>query len=159
CDNDNTRIDAWIDSVVDLDEARAYALEMLGFGDLLMDHIVWRSGMDANLWGHILETVTLDKNEFSHGYPRSFAARAEREAGGKLSAKAYRDDNVNRSTTNYFTKHDVCASANGVTAILVTTRPDLIEEKPRVAILGMGEGHTKVAIEQRSAPLSDQPAV
>ena len=157
---DRDAIRAWIRGVVDPSESAVYGLSMLEMGDLVMDHIAFCSGMPPDLWRQVLETVTLDKYERAGRYPWSMQPAKEARQGSVVDLLAYRDPTRNPWVTPHFRRDDVCASANGATALVLTSREALTDTRgPRVRVAGMGEGHTTVAFSGRPGPVSRFAAI
>lgn len=152
-------IQAWIRGIVDGEECHRYGISMLQVGDLLMDHLAWRSGLPESLWRDILETVTLDKYALSHGHLRAFVPARERVKGA-LTAQQYRDPQRNPPISHWYHREDVCPNANGATALLLTTRRDLLPAHGvHLALLGLGQSHTKISLRERPLPLAAPVAV
>jgi hypothetical protein len=156
---DRSAISQWIRGVLDPREADPYELSMLAVGDLLMDHAVWASGLGGERWREIIETVTLDKYRAAARYPHTMQAAAEARRG-EVDLARYRDERHDPWVSPHFRRDDVCASANGATALLLTTRRDLLDPgAPQVRILGMGEGHTSVCFSGRAGPVGRSSAI
>ena len=152
-------IQSWIRGIVDGEECQRYGISMLQVGDLLMDHLAWRSGLPEARWRDILETVTLDKYALAHGHLRTFVPARERTKG-PLTAQQYRDPQRNPLISHWYHREDVCPNANGATALLLTTRRDLLPAQGvHLALLGLGESHTKISLRERPLPLAAPVAV
>ena len=150
---DRAAIGAWIRGVLDPREAEPHALSMLPIGDLLMDHLAWSSGMPGDLWREVTEAVTLDKYRAAALHSHTMQGARERDRG-PTTCVGYGDERTNPWVTPLFRRDDVCASANGATALLLTTRLELLPPGgPRVRIVGMGEGTTNVTFAGRGGPL------
>lgn len=151
---DRRAIGAWIKGVLDPRESGPYGLSMLSIGDLLMDHLAWQSGLPADDWRDVLETVTLDKYRGAALHTHTMQGAKERARGAVAGLTRYRDEATDPWVTPWFRRDDVCASANGATALLLTTDPALLPDGgPRARILGMGEGSTSVTFAGREGPL------
>ncbi|MFN3199125.1 MAG: hypothetical protein ACE366_12060 [Bradymonadia bacterium] len=151
---ERAEISAWIKSVVDPGEG-AYDLSMLNIGDLIMDHLIWASGLPPEDWREVLRDLTLGKYARASVYPQAMeAAKARRR--GPITPETYADARQNRPVTPHYRLHDVCPNANGATALVLSTDPALASG---VQILGMGEGHTKVALTERTDPLGRPAAM
>lgn len=144
-------INRWIKSVVDPSEG-AYDLSMLNIGDLLMDHLIGQSGLPPDEWRATLAGLTLGKYQRAQRFPQAM----QTAKGRPLTAEAYQDPAQNRPVTPHYRMHDVCPNANGATAVVLSVDPALASG---VQILGVGAGHTKVALTQRSGPLARPAAV
>lgn len=151
---DRRAVASWIRGVLDPREALPYGLSMLAIGDLLMDHLAWGSGLPASDWRAVLETVTLDKYRRATLHTHTMQGAKERARGAVVDLAAYRDEGANPWASPWFRRDDVCASANGATALLLTSDPGLLPaEGPRARIAAMGEGSAAVHFAGRPGPL------
>ena len=153
---DRADIAHWIRSVVDPVEADRYGLSMPWIGNLLFDHQLWHSGLPRTLWRDVIEASTLDKYGWSQLYPATMQGAKElAQPGATVTAARYRDDARNPWVTPHFRRDDLCANANGATAIVLSTAPAVVgRARRKVRIAGMGEGHTSVALAGRGGPFS-----
>ncbi len=153
---------SWIRSVVDPLEADGYGMTMLSVGDLLLDHAAWLSGYPEATWRALIETVTLAKYEYAAMYPRAMQPAKELERPDTwITAERYRGTPL---TTPWYRLHDVGAPSNGATAVVLTTNRGLAEASAiggarLIRLLGMGEGHTRVALAGRTGPLHRHSAI
>lgn len=151
---DREALGSWLRGVLDPREAEPFGLSMLAIGDLLMDHVAWCSGLLDTTWRELLEAVTLTKYRAATLHTHTMQGAKER-ARGPFTAASYRDERANPWVTPRYRRDDVCASANGATALLVTSRRELLPPGgPRLRIVGMGEGTTTVTFAGRGGPLS-----
>ncbi|GMV42675.1 MAG: hypothetical protein AMXMBFR64_43910 [Myxococcales bacterium] len=151
---DRRGVAAWIRGVLDPREAHPYGLSMLAIGDLLMDHLAWGSGLPASDWRAVLETVALDKYRRAALHSHTMHGAKERARGAVVDLATYRDERANPWASPWFRRDDVCASANGATALLLTSDPGLLPaEGPRARIAAMGEGSAAVHFAGRPGPL------
>ncbi len=153
---DRADIAHWIRSVVDPVEADRYGLSMPWIGNLLFDHQLWHSGLPRALWRDLVETSTLDKYEWSQLYPATLQGGKElAQPASLVTAARYRDDARNPWVTPHFRRDDLCANANGATAVILSTAPPMVARgRRKVRIVGMGEGHTSVALAGRGGPFA-----
>ncbi len=154
--DDRADIAHWIRSVVDPVEADRYGLSMPWIGNLLFDHQLWHSGLSPALWRDVIETATLDKYEWSHLYPATMQGAKElAQPASTVTAARYRDDARDPWVTPHFRRDDLCANANGATAIVLSTAASIVgRARRKVRIVGMGEGHTSIALAGRGGPLA-----
>ncbi|NUN13775.1 MAG: hypothetical protein HUU55_09070 [Myxococcales bacterium] len=151
-----------IQTVVDPDESEPYGLTMLSIGDLLMSHIVWRSGLDESVWRDWICDVTLRKHKSAEEFVYAMQTGLSGAVPGtKITS---REDYFSRQTYgDWFRAEDVGAPANGATAVILTTDPKVMEQKfaagengPWVQVLGVGHGETNTALLRRQYPI-DRP--
>ncbi|MCA9527069.1 MAG: hypothetical protein KC549_12325 [Myxococcales bacterium] len=156
---DRELIQQWVNSVVDQDEAATFGVSMPQLADLLADQAIWRSGLSETNWRRLLGASTLDKYQFAEHYPVSFQVgwEARRQV---VVGRDYYDQSRNPMITQHFSRHDLCANANGATALLLTTDRAFAERWSRscglqsglVVLRGMGSGSVEANFSGRAGP-------
>lgn len=154
-----------IQTVVDPDESAPYGLTMLSIGDLLMSHLVWRSGLDVDLWRKWIATVTIRKHGQGMAFPHSMQSGLV-QLSPDNAIRTLEKHQARPTYGDWFRAEDVGSPANGATAVILTRDPKVMErhskwgaEGPWVQVMGMGHGETDTALLRRPLPLFRSPSI